>query len=248
MRSALYVAILCSIAIHSPQAQSCPKENPSGPSIPSVSRTLSGTIVYHNALRQWIGLRLDASTCGQSEIELIPDFSGDDQRNEDQRKHLETLRGCRATVTGTLDLAPTGYYSTDIFQSVDKAVPDPSCIPQPPVPDFSSAKPNPAIHRYQAKLTVSSLGEGSIRGEARSNGRLLTPWQAYVHQFLTGGFVLYGSCADGFQISHVSGSPAANVSQIDYQAAMGADLEKGVQSATMTFTCTRESSPRINQE
>jgi hypothetical protein len=228
-------------------AQDCPRENPNGPSIPSATRTLNGTIVYHDALRQWIGVRLDAPVCGQSEIELIARGNTDSEMRSSQRT-LDTLRGCKATATGTLDLAPTGYYSTDIFQNVDKAEPDASCIPQPPLPDFSRAKPNPAIYSYQAKLTVSSLGEGSIRGKARSNGRVLTPWQAYVHSFLTGGFVLYGSCADGFELSHVSGTPAAHASQIDYQAAMDGDIEKGIRSAAMTFTCTRESSPKITKK
>jgi hypothetical protein len=244
MRATMFAVALCLNAIQPAPAQSCPKENPNGPSIPSTTRTLNGTIVYHDALRQGIGLLLDSPACGQSEIELYASGKTDAQTESNQRR-LETLRGCKAKVTGPLDLAPTGYYSTDIFQNVDEAESDVSCIPQPPLPDFSRTKPNPAIHSYQAKLTVSSLGEGSIHGEARSNGRLLTPWQAYVHLFLTGGFVLYGSCADDLRLSHVSGTPAAHASQIDYQAAMGGDLEKGIQSAAMTFTCTRESSRKL---
>ena len=141
MRAALFIVAFILISAHSTHAQSCPLENPHGPSIPSSTRTLTGTIVYHDDLRQWLGIRLDSPVCGQSEIELYASGKMDTQRESNQRR-LETLRGCKAKVTGTLDLAPTGYYSTDIFQSVDKAWPDSSCAPQAPLPDYSNAKPD----------------------------------------------------------------------------------------------------------
>lgn len=251
MRNVLFTAIFVLVSLSPTVAQDCPKENPNGPSIASARRTLSGIIVYHDALRQWTGLRPDAPVCDQSEIELIPDFSGSDLRNERERKHLETLRGCRATITGTLGLASTGYYSTDIFQSVDQAVPEPSCVSQPASPDMSRARPTSTVRRYYARVTVSNVGEGAIHAEARSPRHLLTPWQAYTHYFLSGGFVLWVNCADGFRMSHVTGSAEAKPEQWDVnQASMDADVgdDKKVKLLGMTFTCTREASPRITRK
>jgi hypothetical protein len=48
-----------------------------------------------------------------------------------------------------------------------------------------------------------------------SAGRELRPWQAYASYWLTGGFVLYGLCGEGFVIDKVFGTPQANPGHLD---------------------------------
>jgi len=48
-----------------------------------------------------------------------------------------------------------------------------------------------------------------------SAGKELQPWQAYASYDLTGGFVLYGHCGDGFVIDKVFGTPEAHPSHFD---------------------------------
>ena len=43
----------------------------------------------------------------------------------------------------------------------------------------------------------------------------LRPWQAYASYLLTGGFVLYGHCGEGFVVDKVFGTPQATPSHFD---------------------------------
>ena len=49
-------------------AQSCPSQESSKR---KRRPFCTGTLTYHNTIREWLGLRLDKPTCGQKEIQLI---------------------------------------------------------------------------------------------------------------------------------------------------------------------------------
>jgi hypothetical protein len=53
-------------------------------------------------------------------------------------------------------------------------------------------------------------GDHPILFQVTSNGKPLSRWQAYTSYQLIGGFVLYGKCAEGFEVDRVFG-PAALV-------------------------------------
>jgi hypothetical protein len=58
-------------------------------------------------------------------------------------------------------------------------------------------------------------GDHPIVFHVRSGKRDLRPWQAYASYMLTGGFVLYGLCGQGFVVDKVYGTPAARPSHFD---------------------------------
>ena len=89
---------------------------------------LHGTVSYHDELRQWIGLKLGHSACGQHEIQWVFDSS------EGFRK-AKTLRTCAVKAIGKLFGGMTGYYSADLAISDPKLEPDSSCHPSPEEPD-----------------------------------------------------------------------------------------------------------------
>ncbi len=53
-------------------------------------------------------------------------------------------------------------------------------------------------------------GSHPIHFRVSQTDKALRPWQAYASYLLTGGFLLYGSCADGFVVDKVFGTPEAN--------------------------------------
>jgi hypothetical protein len=235
MRVALFAVVLCFGSIRLASAQSCPKENPHGPSIMSSAQTLSGQLVYHNGLRQWLGLQLDSPVCSQKEIQLLP--------AEEDRPHqqvLNVLRGCRVSTHGPLDISGTGYYSTDIFQTVDKIEAAPGCIRQPAFPDYSKAKPDPSIHSYRVSMRIDYPGD-RITISVRSGDRVLTPWLAYADYLLTGGFVFYAHCADGFDLTKFSGTPAAKPDLIAGNLAFDPEsaAQRHVTHLRLDYTCRR---------
>lgn len=235
MRAGLFAVVLC-LTIHSATAQSCPSANPNGPSKDSAPQTLSGKLVYHDGLRQWLGLQLDAPTCGQKEIQLIPA-----EIDEPHWRLLDVLRGCRVTVQGPLGLSPTGYYSTDLYQTADKIEPGPGCVRQPAFPDYSKSKPDPSIRSYRVAVRIDYLGD-HIPITARNGNRILTPWQAYANYQLTGGFGLYAFCADGFDVIHFTGTPEAKPWLIDTYLAMDPETaaQKHVTHLRLDYTCRRD--------
>ena len=90
-------------------AQSCPRENPAGPSIASTSRVLTGRIVLHQGLRTWLALQLPEPVCGGTAVELTGP-TGLADSSEAVYRSLEVHRGCNATITGALALPATGYF------------------------------------------------------------------------------------------------------------------------------------------
>jgi hypothetical protein len=223
------------------QAQQCPEVNPAGPSKSSAAFITKGVIIYHDALRQWYGLRLDKPVCGLTELQLTG-------ANDQLWKQLELLRGCKATVSGTLNLPGTNYYSAEIFQEAQTIRPDPDCVQQPPFPDLSKARPPASIWKYKVSLTVSMQDEGYVHPEISHAGKPLTPWQAYTTYMLTGLYVFYGQCAKGFSMDHVSGTPEAKPWQMEEQAIMDPPSanEKKIDPVVMNFTCTRPLPPKKN--
>jgi hypothetical protein len=197
-RRLLAPALLC-IAL--PLFGQCPKENSSGPTV-SVARTLEGRLVYHDSIRQWFELKLDPPQCGQDSFELV--------RTDGHWISLEVLRGCRVRSHGTADIPSTGYYSLPMYQDVDQIVPIGSCTRQQPFPDFSNAKPDKRVRAYRVEMHINyGPGDHPIIFRITEANKELRPWQAYASYMLTGGFVLYGHCAEGFVIDKVFGTPQA---------------------------------------
>ncbi len=247
MRPALFALALCLIAVHPAPAQSCPKENPNGPSIESSPQTLTGKVVYHNGIRQWFGLQLDTPVCGEDkEIQLLQG-GGAFEVDEGNAYAIEVFRGCRVTVQGPLGIPGTGYYSAALYQNADKIEPEPDCVLQPHLPDYSKAKPSPSVRSYRVSMRIDYLGD-RITITARSGDRILTPWQAYASYMLTGGYVFYANCADGFALTHFTGTPETKPWLDDNKIDMDPETaaEKHITHLRLDYTCRRE--PRSNNE
>ncbi len=129
---------------------------------------------------------------------------------------MEVLRGCRVRSRGALDFSPTGYYSLGVYQDVQVIESVGKCERQPPFPDYSKAKPDKAIRAYRADMHVNyEPGDHPVVFRVTSAGKELRPWQAYASYNLTGGFVLYGLCGDGFVVDKVFGTPEARPNHFD---------------------------------
>jgi hypothetical protein len=218
-------------------AQECPHTNPTGATVASEVRTLVGRLIFHDSIRKWFELKLDQPQCGQPSIQLV--------RIERDWTPLEVLRGCRVQSKGALDFSPTGYYSLDTYQSVDQIEPVGACARQSPFHDYSKAKPNRSIHGYRVDMQVNYRpGDHPIIFRVSSEGRILRPWQAYASYSLTGGFVLYGHCAEGFAVDKVYGTPEATPAHFDDEPLAAFDPENaaaaGKQDLHLGYTCVRK--------
>lgn len=204
----VYVLVLLTCAGNRAFGQECPRASATGPTIASQVRTLKGRLIFHDDIRQWFELKLDRPHCGQRSIELV--------QTDETSGTLEVLRGCRIKSSGAIDFSSTGYYSLDIFQDVKKVEPVGTCPARPPLPDYSSVKPDGRVHAYRVDMhVIYRPGDHPILFHVRSAGRALRPWQAYASYMLTGGFVLYGHCGDGFVVDKVFGTPAAHPGHFD---------------------------------
>jgi hypothetical protein len=220
------------------RGQQCPKKNQNGPSQPSEARTLEGQLIYHDGIRKWFELKLDRSECGQESVELVQVYGA---FAPGYRASLETLRGCRVRTKGVLGLPSTGYYSLDLYQAVDVVDPVGKCMKQPPFPDYSKVKPDKSIRSYRVEMTiVYEQGDHPILFHVTSGGRELKPWQAYASYRLTGGFVLWGYCADGFAVDKAFGTPEAKPQVID-SAAFDPEsaAAAGKKKLQLGYTCMR---------
>lgn len=190
--------------------QECRQRNDNGPDAPSQSLKLTGKLIYHDSFRQWFELKLDQPQCGQVSIELVPD-QGDDW------KPFQVLRGCRVVSEGPVDFSPTGYYMLDTYQSVQHIKPLGACQPKPPFPDYSKAKPNKNVRKYRVDMYIFIGGpkDYPVRVRVTSAGKELRPWQAYASYDLTGCYVFYGHCGEGFVTDTVFGTPRARPSHFD---------------------------------
>jgi hypothetical protein len=221
------------------RGQQCPKEVKDGPSEPSEARTLEGQIIYHDGIRKWFELKLDRPECGQPSIELV---QLDDALATSSEPSLETLRGCRVRTKGVLDVPSTGYYSLDLYQAVDQIEPLDECTKKLPFPDYSKVKPNKSVRRYRVEMMVDyEPGDHPIQFRVTSGGKELHPWQAYASYLLTGGFVLWGDCADGFAVDKAFGTHEATPQVIgnaafDPESAAAA----GKKILHLGYTCVRD--------
>jgi hypothetical protein len=217
-------------------AQECPQTNRTGPTVASEVRTLMGRLIFHDGIRKWFELKLDQPQCGQPSIQLV--------RIERDWTPLEVLRGCRVRSRGALDFSGTGYYSLDTYQSVDQIEPVGTCAPQSPFPDYSKAKPDKSIRAYSVDMYVNYRpGDHPIIFRVSSKGRTLRPWQAYASYSFTGGFVLYGHCAEGFAVDTVYGTREAKPSHLDGEPLAAFDPENaataGKNDLHLGYTCVR---------
>lgn len=187
-------------------AQSCPKDDPDGPR-DSAPQMLEGRLLYHNGIRQWFELKLDAPVCGQSSIQLTS--------MQDKYVSLQILRGCRVRAFGPLGIPITGYYSREIYQDVRTVNAVGHCDLQQRFPSSDQLTPADSVTRYTVQMHVHYGEEDApVQFHITSGNRELTPWQAYASYMLTGGFVLYGQCAKGFAVSRVWGTPEASPSHL----------------------------------
>jgi hypothetical protein len=221
-------------------AQPCPQSTDKNPDVESEVRTLEGQLVFHDAIRKWFELKLDQPQCGQASIELL---------SNDQWKQMETLRGCRVRSKGSLGIAMTGYYSLDVNQDVKEIEPVGACARQEPIPDYSSAKPDKAIRAYRVDMAMDyDPLHHPINFRVASAGKELQPWQAYASYTLTGGFVLYGRCAEGFIVDKVFGTPEASPSHFTERGDSGdmamfdpeSAASSGKKNLRLGYTCLRK--------
>ncbi len=195
-------------------------------------------LVFRNDIRGWFELKLDEPQCGQTSIQLI--------RTKGDHTQLQVLRGCRVQSKGIIDESPTGYYTLDLFQDVEEITAVGSCVLQAPFPDYSHAKPDMAVSDYRVDMYVNyEPGDHPIVVRVTNAGKELKPWHAYASHFLTGGFVLYGYCGEGFVVDKVFGTPQANPSHFagprtsDDRATFDAEGAAGIKHLTLTYTCVR---------
>lgn len=203
MRTLIPLAIAV-LAVTAVDAQTCPTKDEHGPVEASRDSILHGTLLLHDELRQWLGIKLDQPACGQTEVELI--FS-----EAKTRREAETLRGCTVTATGRLFDSPTGYYSANMAISDPTLKPDLSCHPFPVKRDQHPVPIPPTLKAYHASISVDYRGKGHIYvkvWEGEDNPVPLAPWETYVDYILTGSRdVIWFNCQKGFQIKDITQTP-----------------------------------------
>jgi hypothetical protein len=201
------VILLLSTAVAA-AGQPCPTASDSGASMQPEVRTLDGRLIFHDGIRRWFGLVPDQSQCGQSSIELV--------WAKGSWEPMAVLRGCRVQSRGVLDYSHTGYVSREMFQEVQSIKAAGTCERQPPLPDYSRARPDKSIREYRVEMQVNYRpGDHPIVLHVTSAGTELQPSQAYAGYWLTGGFALRGSCGHGFVVDKVFGTPEARPSHFD---------------------------------
>src|SRR5690349_10415339 len=157
-------------------AQQCPAEDGKNAGAAVNPSVLHGTLVAHDDLRHWLGLKLDKPACGQTEIQVV--FS-----KVEESRAAETLRQCTVTATGALYESPTGYYSTAMAISGAQLKPDESCRPLPVEPDPTAVLMPSNLTTYSSSIRIDFRGKGHIDVAVTTNREKqvdLTPWHDYV--------------------------------------------------------------------
>ncbi len=194
-------------------------------------RTLHGRLIFHDGIQEWFELKLDQPQCGEASIELFKQDSNS----------LAILRGCRIKSQGALIISARG----NIRQIVEQIESVGRCVHKAPFPDFSNVKPDNKIREYRVDMHVN--GGHPIHFRVSQAGKALRPWQSYASYLLTGGFLLYGLCAEGFVVDEVIGTPQADPAHFEdardpTDMAMF-DLESaarlGKKELDLGFTCVR---------
>ncbi|QWT19711.1 hypothetical protein KPL74_18415 [Bacillus sp. NP157] len=221
--------------------QACPLPGNDGPTVPSVERSLTGQLVIHDNIRGWVELVLDEPTCGMDSVELYS--------NVEDGPSLWKWKGCHVRSVGTLDFAPNGYFSADVYQTVVSLTPIEACEATPPGPDYSKLAPDPSVHDYRVAMDlIYGEGEHPVVFHVTSHGKELTPYEVYASYYLTGSFVLYGSCGKGFAVDEVWGTPEAKPSHFDTPRTMDDKAQydpetaavAGVTHLALGYSCTRD--------
>ena len=224
------------------RAQSCP--DPGTWQQASSASTLHGRIAYHDELREWLGLKLDKSACGQDEIQLT--FSED----KDWRQ-AEALRECEVTVIGTLFYSPTGYYSADMALADPVVAPNVTCAAHPVKSDPSLAPRKAGISTFMAEISVDYRSKGHVRVQVWEDSQRkseLIPWQAYLHYNITGlQDVIWFGCADGFDIRQISQNPKPKDGLIQDEPNLAGTVLQSEGLNTVSFACARESTGEPRQ-
>ncbi|MBT9331276.1 hypothetical protein [Paracidobacterium acidisoli] len=212
-------------------AQSCPSQN-NDAAAPGTS-TLNGVIRVHHELRDWIAVELTQPACGEKSIQLTFDTAS-------ASEHAASLDGCHATVRGSIDSSPTGYYSANLFIANAAIRPAAGCRPKPVRAKPPAAAPS-NLRSYQVSVTIDIAKNAPLQGRAwRTDGQkdALTPWQSYGKTSLTGGYVLYVGCREGFHPAGVSSATKDQVSvDEDLKQAMLAPDE--TRPSEITVSCAR---------
>ena len=228
------LVIALAICATPPLFAQCPSADPAGSE--SEVRTLEGRLIFHDGIRPWFELKLDQPQCGQTSIQLV---------RGDGEKLLEVLRGCRIKSQGVLRFRATGYILLDVYQNVEQIESVGKCVRQAPFPDFSGVKPDQLVREYRVEMHVN--GSRPIIVTVSEAGHSLRPWQAYASYFLTGVFILSGTCGEGFVVDKVFGAPQANPAHVgearsstdeamfDLDRAAGS----GKRDLHLGFTCVR---------
>ena len=221
-------------------AQQCPVTSATG--APSQNRTLSGKLVYHDGIRKWFELKLDKPACGEHSIQLIA--------TDDNLRSLEAYRGCHVSSTDKIDYSPTGYYSLELYQAPRQLRPIGSCARKSPIPILPKTVPDVHVRSYTVNMHVDYRpGDHPIEFRVTSGGRELRPWQTYAGYQLTGAYVLYGFCGDGFAVDRIFGTAAAHPSHFTERGASDdmamfdpeSAAASGKADLNLGYTCLRES-------
>jgi hypothetical protein len=235
MRISMILTIALLWAATTVHGQTCPITSGDEAEKPSV---LQGTLLLHDEIREWVGLRLERPVCAQTEVQLV--FSKPEAGRE-----AKSLRGCKVTATGRLFGSPTSYYSAEIAISNAVLKPAPTCHPSAVEEDPSSVPIPSDMKAFYASVTVDYRGKGHVDvkvwqgDDARSP---LTPWQAYVSYNLTGGLdVIWFDCQKDFLIHDIKQSPE-NPSGIlkEQPDLVGAALQDTRGTNTIQFSCQRK--------
>lgn len=196
---------------------------------------LHGTVVYHDELRQWLGLTLEVPVCKQSELQLV--FS-----KPDEWSRAKSLRGCKVTITGKIYEGVTGYYSANLAVKNPQLEPDASCRRFPPEPDPSVSPIPSGLDHWRASITVDYRGKGHVNVRVWRNenfGTVLKPSQAFVHYMLNGAAeVVWFGCRKGFRVQGISQNPKGP-SGLEAGENSGAALQNLEGLNTITFSCIR---------
>jgi hypothetical protein len=242
MRITIFAIFAVAITTAAAGGQQCPQTSTTGPNTASEVRKLEGALVFHDAIRKWFELKLDAPQCGQASIELI-------RATIEDWRPLEVLRGCRVRSSGTIGISGTGYYSLEMYQDVEDIESIGSCEKQLPLPDYTDAKPDETVRQYRVEMHVNyGPRDHPIIFRVSSAGKELQPWQAYASYTLTGGFVLYGHCGEGFVVDKVFGTSQAKPSHFeeprtpDDMAAFDPEsaAASGIRDLHLGYTCVRK--------
>ncbi len=227
----LLVILLTALA----QAQSCPPADGSrlDASAPS---TLHGTVRYHDGTRPWLGFIPDQHVCGASEIELA--FGSSSGWRTTKR-----LRGCPATVYGTISNSPSAYYSTDLNFFNPKITPDAGCHLLPADPDYATVKIPDWVNDYQLTVFTDVQADKPLKGQAVSGGvvkRPLNPWEAYAQVSLNGEKDLDVGCRSGFLMVSYSSVPPDASEPAPFFKGWARIYSSDLGPASLTIKCRRK--------